>query len=173
MTIFYELLKKSTNLVKLEEMNELFSAVASDGKLDMEIWGLEADANFPDKCNPKKFESLAYICLSKPDGRDDLRFVEFFHENKGCEGLIAPFFEMLSKELSGDNKKSVIMVPRVIPVKTREFWKMYLKKYFTDIQSGEKFIAKHKIPNVLTWNELTEIMPSKPLEDDEDFACYN
>jgi hypothetical protein len=65
------------------------------------------------------------------------------------------------------------MVPRVIPGKTREFWKMYLKKYFTDIQSGEKFIAKHKIPNVLTWNELTEIMPSKPLEDDEDFACYN
>tara|TARA_B100000405_G_scaffold225609_1_gene160776 strand:- start:710 stop:1231 length:522 start_codon:yes stop_codon:yes gene_type:complete len=173
MSVFYELLKKSTNLVQVEEMNDLFSSIASDGKLDMEIWGLEANDSFPDKCNPKQFDSLSYIGLSKPDGREDLRFVEFFYENKGCEGIIEPFFEMLSKKLSDDGKKNMIIVPRVIRNKTKEFWKIYLKKYFTDIQSGEKFIAKNKIPPVLVWNELTKIMPYKPVEDDEDVEFDN
>ena len=61
MSVFYELLKKSTNLVQVEEMNDLFSSIASDGKLDMEILGLEANDSLPDKCNPKQFDYLSYI----------------------------------------------------------------------------------------------------------------
>ena len=172
MSVFYELLKKSTKLVQVEEMNDLFSTVASDGKLDMEIWGLKPEQNFPVECNPKNFGYLGYIGLSKPDGRDDLRFVEFFHENKGCDGIIEPFIEMVLNRLSKD-KKEMIMIPRIVRCKMMNFWAGYLKKYFTNVQSGERFILKNKIPKVLNWVELTKIMPSKSFEDEDDCDIGN
>ena len=60
MSVFYELLKKSTSLEKVEEMNELISTILSDGQLDMDLWGLKPDGNFPSECNPMDFEYLGF-----------------------------------------------------------------------------------------------------------------
>lgn len=165
MSVFYELLKKSTSLEKVEEMNELISTILSDGQLDMDLWGLKPDGNFPSECNPMGFEYLGFIGLSKPEGKENLRFVEFVHENKGCGGIMKPFLERLTKHLSKD-KKDMLLIPRVIRPKSKEFWKECLSKYFTNIQDGENFILKKKIPDVVNWVELTNIIPSKPLEEE-------
>ena len=77
-----------------------------------------------------------------------------------------PFLERLVKHLSKDDKKDMLLIPRVIRSKSKEFWKEYLHKYFTNIQDGENFIIKKKIPDVLNWEELTKVIPSKPLEDE-------
>ncbi len=166
MSVFYELLRKNTSLEQVEEMNDLISTVVSNGQLDMELWGLRPDNNFPSECNPMDFDYLGFIGLSKPEGKESIRFVEFVHENKGCEGIMKPFLERLVKHLSKDDKKDMLLIPRVIRSKSKEFWKEYLHKYFTNIQDGENFIIKKKIPDVLNWEELTKFIPSKPLEDE-------
>ena len=141
MSVFYQLLKNTTELEQVTEMDDLLSTVASDGKLDMEIWGLKPERDFPIECNPKKFNYIGYIGLSKNEDRDDIRYIEFFHENKGCSGIIEPFIDMVSERLSTD-KKDMILIPRVVRSNKSDFWTKYLSKYFTDIKSGEKFITK-------------------------------
>ena len=151
MSVFYQLLKNTTDPEQVVEMDELFSTIASDGKLDMEIWGLKPDQDFPIECNPNKFNYIGYIGLSKI-------------ENKGCSGIIEPFIDMVSKKLS-TNKKDTILIPRVVRSNKSDFWTKYLSKYFTDIKSGEKFIMKNKLSHKdLHWNELTKTLPSKPDE---------
>lgn len=164
MSVFYQLLKNTTDPEQVVEMDELFSTIASDGKLDMEIWGLKPNEDFPIECNPKEFNYIGYIGLSKIEDRDDIRFIEFIHENKGCSGIIEPFIDMVSKKLS-TNKKDTILIPRVVRSNKSDFWTKYLSKYFTDIKSGEKFIMKNKLSHKdLHWNELTKTLPSKPDE---------
>jgi len=168
MSVFYKLLKNTTELEQVTEMDDLLSTVASDGKLDMEIWGLKPERDFPIECNPKKFNYIGYIGLSKNEDRDDIRYIEFFHENKGCSGIIEPFIDMVSERLSTD-KKDMILIPRVVRSNKSDFWTKYLSKYFTDIKSGEKFIMKNKIAHQdLRWSELTKTLPSKPETMSED-----
>ena len=163
MSVFYELLEQTTKLEQVEELDDLFSTTMSDGKLNMEIWGLKPNEDFPWYPEDSKHTYLGFICLSKDEGRDDIRFVEFYHENKGCEGIILPFLDILSSKLnSKDNEihvKNVITIPRTISKQDRDVWTQYLQKYFTDIESGEKFISKYKIPSGISWYELRNTLP--------------
>lgn len=161
MSVFYQLLKNTTRLEHVEELDDLFSNVLGNEKnLDMEIWGLKPEHDFPIKFNSTNFNYIGYIGMSKFIGRDDIRYIEFFHENKGCNGIIEPFIDMVINNLSKNKEKDIIVVPRVITTNDSELWTKYLSKYFTDIKGGEKFITKHKIPNkYLHWSELTKTLP--------------
>ena len=157
MSLFYQLLKDSTNISHQKELDALFSSVINGGENDIELYKLTAvEHKFPtgiaekEKCN-------AYMGLSNIDGREDIRYVEFTHEIEGCDGIIEPFIERIKELIT---IKNLIIIPRSINHKTRDLWTKYLSKYFTDIKGGEKFITKHKIPNkYLHWNELTKTLP--------------
>ncbi len=168
MSLYYQLLKKHTKLEEVKDMNDVFSNILSGRKLKMEIWGLKPMDDFPWKSKDSKHNYMGFIGLSKDEGRDDIRFVEFYHENEGCEEIILPFLDiLLSKLNSNDNEmanihvKHFILIPRNVSVYDRDLWTQYLQKYFTDIESGEKFISKHKIPDVLNWSELKKTLPIK------------
>jgi hypothetical protein len=164
MSVFYQLLKNTTRLEHVEELDDLFSTVlGNEKKLDMEIWGLKPEHDFPIKFNSTHFNYIGYIGMSKFIGRDDIRYIEFFHENKGCNGIIEPFIDMVINRLSKDKEKDIIVIPRVITAGDSELWTKYLSKYFTDIESGDKFVLKNNISHKkLEWNELTKTLPSKP-----------
>ena len=169
MSVFYELLEQTTKLEQVEELDDLFSTTMSDGKLNMEIWGLKPDHNFPIKCNARNFNYIGYIGLSKLLGRVDIRYVEFFHENKGCDGIIDPFIDMVINRLSKDKKNDIILVPRSINTNTNDLWTKYLSRYFNDIDSGEKFLLRNNIPyHKLEWSELMKTLPSKPGNENRD-----
>jgi hypothetical protein len=157
MSLFYQLLKDSTNISHQEELDALFSSVINGGENDIELYKLTViEGKFPTEI-AKNGECIAYMGLSKIDGREDIRYVEFTHEIEGCDGIIEPFVERIKELL---NIKNLIIIPRSINHKTRDLWTKYLSKYFTDIKGGEKFITKHKIPSkYLHWNELTKTLP--------------
>lgn len=157
MSLFYQLLKDSTTISHQEELDALFSSVINGGENDIELYKLTAaEGKFPTEIS-KNGKCIAYMGLSKIDGREDIRYVEFTHEIEGCDGIIEPFIERIKELL---NIKNLIIIPRSINHKTRDLWTKYLSKYFTDIKGGEKFITKHKIPNkYLHWNELTKNLP--------------
>ena len=163
MSLYFQLLKNHTSLEHVKDMNDVFSNILSGRNVDMEIWGLKPNEDFPWYPEDSKHTYLGFICLSKDEGRDDIRFVEFYHENKGCEGIILPFLDILSSKLnSKDNEihvKNVITIPRTISKQDRDVWAQYLQKYFTDIESGEKFISKYKIPSDISWYELRNTLP--------------
>ena len=157
MSLFYQLLKDSTTISHQEELDALFSSVINGGENDIELYKLTAVENkFPTEI-AEKGKCIAYMGLSKIDGREDIRYVEFTHEIEGCDGIIEPFIERIKELIT---IKNLIIIPRSINHKTRDLWTKYLSKYFTDIKGGEKFITKHKIPNkYLHWNELTKTLP--------------
>tara|TARA_B100001175_G_scaffold82485_1_gene69090 strand:- start:8312 stop:8833 length:522 start_codon:yes stop_codon:yes gene_type:complete len=157
MSLFYQLLKDSTNISHQKELDALFSSVINGGENDIELYKLTAVENkFPTGIAEKE-KCIAYMGLSKIDGREDIRYVEFTHEIEGCDGIIEPFIERIKELIT---IKNLIIIPRSINHKTRDLWTKYLSKYFTDIKGGEKFITKHKIPNkYLHWNELTKTLP--------------
>jgi len=157
MSLFYQLLKESTLISHQEELDALFSSVINGGENDIELYKLTAmEGKFPNEI-AKKGECIAYMGLSKIDGREDIRYVEFTHEIEGCDGIIEPFIERIKELLT---IKNLIIIPRSINHKTRDLWTKYLSKYFTDVKGGEKFITKHKIPNkYLHWSELTKTLP--------------
>ena len=83
MSVFYELLEQTTKLEQVEELDDLFSTTMSDGKLNMEIWGLKPDHNFPIKCNARNFNYIGYIGLSKLLDETIFVTLNFFMKIKG------------------------------------------------------------------------------------------
>jgi len=173
MSLYYQLLKKHTKLEEVKDMNDVFSNILSGRELEMEIWGLKPNEDFPWESEDSKHNYLGFIGLSKMGVRDDIRTVEFYHENKGCEEVMLPFLEILSSKLNLDDKevnihaKRVIIVPRNISNNDRDLWTQYLQKYFTNIESGERFIDKHniKMRNVGNWGELLYTMPKTDMDE--------
>ena len=78
-----------------------------------------------------------------------------------------PFLEILLSKLNSSDKevnihaKRVIIIPRNISNDDRELWTLHLQKYFTNIESGERFIDKNniKMKSVGNWGELLYTMP--------------
>ena len=162
MSLFFNLLKKHTDIVELKDMNDVMSsALGFIEPIDVEVFALKPKDDFPAELGDNKY--LGYICLSKVGDRKDIGLGQFYHENKGCEGIILPFLDILSSKLnSKDNEihvKNVITIPRTISKQDRDVWTQYLQKYFTDIESGEKFISKYKIPSDISWYELRNTLP--------------
>ena len=167
MFLFFNLLKKHTDIVELKDMNDVMSsALGFIEPIDVEVFALKPKDDFPAELGDNKY--LGYICLSKVGDRKDIRMVQFYHENKGCEEITLPFLNMLVDKLSPKvetvvDYKEMIIVPYVIRSE-RRMWTKYMKRYFEDIESGEKFYIKNKIPENVDWECLLETLPRRKME---------
>jgi hypothetical protein len=167
MSLFFNLLKTHTEIVQLKDMNEVMSnALGLFEPIDVEVFALKPKADFPTKLGDNTY--LGYVCLSKVSNRDDIRMIQFYHENKGCEEIILPFLNMLVDELSPKDGsvvdyREMIIVPYVIRSE-RRMWIKYMKRYFEDIESGEKFFLKNKIPENVDWECLLQTLPKSKME---------
>jgi len=168
MSLFFNLLKTHTDIIEPKDMNEVMTnALGLVIGVDVEVFALKPKDDFPTELGDNTY--LGYICLSKLDDRKDIRIVQFYHENKGCEEITLPFLDMLVDKLSPKegtmlNHKDMIIVPRIIHRSDRRMWTKYMKRYFEDIESGEKFYLKNKIPENVDWGFLKETLPQKKME---------
>src|SRR6056300_1672271 len=127
MSLFFNLLKTHTEIVQLKDMNEVMSnALGLFEPIDVEVFALKPKADFPTKLGDNTY--LGYVCLSKVSNRDDIRMIQFYHENKGCEEIILPFLNMLVDELSPKDGsvvdyREMIIVPYVIRSERRMWTK--------------------------------------------------
>ena len=90
-----QFLKTHTEIVQLKDMNEVMSnALGLFEPIDVEVFALKPKQGFPTELGNNTY--LGYVCLSKVSNREDIRMIQFYHENKGCEEITLPFLNIVT-----------------------------------------------------------------------------
>ena len=153
-SLIYELTKQTVTLERLDKLDGVFSSFRTDkfaSGTPSQVYGIRPKHNFPNECNPKDLNHIAYVGISAFN--DKLHIIDFMYEEKYENnvrmGILEPSLRMLEKDELG-----TIIVPRQISNDWIEFWMNYFKNEFNDQKTLLQFVDKYNLQGSVDWTEL-------------------